>query len=339
MAASDVQHGGAATATATAANVVPCVTLNTGHAMPVLGFGTGSSSPPADLPAIIARAVCLGYRHIDTAAVYGTEGAVGAAVAEAVRGGAVASRGDLFVTTKLSMVDALPARVVTALRESLTRLGLDYVDLFLVHWPVTIAKKDPAGELSRDNVDRMVPFDMEGVWRGMEECHRLGLARSIGVSNFSATKMSRLLALAAVPPAVNQVEMNVGWRQEKVREVCGESGVVVAAYSPLGAYGAHWGSDAVMKNGVLHDVAARREKTIAQVALRWLYEQQGVCVVARSFNEDRMKQNMDIFDWELNEEDKRMIAGIPQRRASQGEYFVSPDGPYKSIHDLWDGEI
>uniref|UniRef100_J3LVM7 NADP-dependent oxidoreductase domain-containing protein n=2 Tax=Oryza brachyantha TaxID=4533 RepID=J3LVM7_ORYBR len=132
--------------------------------------------------------------------------------------------------------------------------------------------------------------------------------------------------------------MNAGWRQEKVREACGASGVVVTAYSPLGAYGAIWGSDAVMKSGVLHDVAARTGKTIAQVALRWLYEQ-GVCLVARSFNEERMKQNMEIFDWELSEEDKQMIAGMPQRRACRGEYFLSPDGPYKSLHDLWDGEI
>lgn len=339
MAASDVHHGGGATPAASV--VVPCVTLNSGHAMPVLGFGTGSSTPPADLAATIARAVRLGYRHLDTAAVYGTEGAVGAAVAEAVRGGAVASRGELFVTTKLSMADAHPPRVVAALRESLSRLGLDYVDLFLIHWPVAIGKKDAAaaGELTWDDLSRrLVPFDMEGVWRGMEECHRLGLARSIGVSNFSAAKMSLLLALAAVPPAVNQVEMNVGWRQEKVREACGERGVVVAAYSPLGAHGAHWGSDAVMNSSVLHDVAATRGKTIAQVALRWVYEQ-GVCMVARSFNEGRMKQNMDIFDWELTDQDKAMIAGVPQRRACRGDYFVSPDGPYKSLHDLWDGEI
>ncbi|KAG8064102.1 hypothetical protein GUJ93_ZPchr0004g40204 [Zizania palustris] len=325
--------GAAAAATATAR--VPCVMLNTGHAMPVLGFGTGSARTPADLAATIEHAVRVGYRHFDTAEIYGTERAVGEAVAEAVRGGAIASRGDLFVTSKLSIADAHPGRVVPALRESLARLGLDYLDLFLVHWPVAIAKKDPAAGLS---VDDLVPFDMEGVWRGMEECHRLGLARSIGVSNFSAAKMSRLLALAVVPPAVNQVEMNVGWRQEKVREVCGKNGVVVAAFSPLGALGTNWGSDAVMESGVMQDIAARNGKTVAQVALRWLYEQ-GVCMVARSFNVDRMKHNMEIFDWELTDGDKDMIAAIPQRRACRGEYFVSPDGPYNSLHDLWDGEI
>uniref|UniRef100_A0A0D9W291 NADP-dependent oxidoreductase domain-containing protein n=1 Tax=Leersia perrieri TaxID=77586 RepID=A0A0D9W291_9ORYZ len=331
----------AATCDATAASVVPvpCVTLNSGHAMPVLGFGTGSSRTPADLPATIVHAIRLGYRHLDTASMYTTEGAVGAAVADAIRSGVVASRGDLFVTTKLSLFDADPARVVPALRESLSRLGLDYVDLFLIHWPVTMSKKAAAdGDSESSEVSRVVAFDMEGVWRGMEECHRLGLAKSIGVSNFSAAKMSTLMALASVPPAVNQVEMNVGWRQEKVRQVCGQGGVVVAAYSPLGAYGAHWGSDAVMNSGVLHDVATRRGKTVAQVALRWLHEQ-GVCFVARSFNEERMKQNMEIFDWDLSEEDKKMIASIPQRRACQGEFFVSPDGPYKSLHDLWDGEI
>lgn len=233
---------------------IPCVALNTGHAMPVLGFGTGSSSTPADLAATILHAVRLGYRHIDTASMYGTEGAVGAAVADAVATGAVASRADLFITSKLVMKDAHPDRVVPALRESLARLGLDYLDLFLIHWP-----------LAADESNKFVAFDMEGVWRGMEECHRLGLVRSVGVSNFSAAKMSRLLAFAAVPPAVNQVELNVGWRQEKVREVCAKNGVVVTAFSPLGAFGSVWGSNAVMGSGVLRDVAATRGKTIAQV--------------------------------------------------------------------------
>ncbi|OEL26876.1 Non-functional NADPH-dependent codeinone reductase 2 [Dichanthelium oligosanthes] len=306
---------------------IPCVTLNTGHAMPVLGFGTGSSSTPPDLSAIIVDAVRLGYRHIDTASLYGTEGAVGAAVADAVRAGAVASREGLFVTSKLWVKDAHPDRVLPALRESLARLGLDYLDLFLVHWPV-----------AADENKKLVPFDMEGVWRAMEECHRLGLARSIGVSNFSSAKMSRLLSFAAVPPAVNQVELNVGWRQEKVREVCAKNRVVVTAFSPLGAFGAAWGSNAVMENGVLQDVAARRGKTLAQVALRWLHEQ-GVCFVVRSFNRERLKQNMELFDWELMEDDKELIMQIPQRRACKGEFFLSPEGPYKSLEELWDGEI
>lgn len=328
MAGADGHSGGA-----TAAASIPCVTLNTGHAMPVLGFGTGSSSTPDDLPATILHAVRLGYRHLDTASFYRTEPAVGAAVADAVRLGAVASRADLFVTSKLWITDAHPTRVVPALRESLERLGLDYLDLFLVHWPAAAAKKDPTDAFS---IGDLVAFDMEGVWRGMEECHRLGLARSIGVSNFSAAKMSRLLSFAAVPPAVNQVEMNVGWRQEKVRDVCAKNGVVVTAYSPLGAYGAAWGSNAVMESGVLHDVATTKGKTVAQVALRWLYEQ-GVCFVARSYNKDRLRQNMEIFDWELNEEE--MISAIPQRRACKGEPLVSPNGPFKSLEELWDGEI
>jgi len=312
---------------ASATTTIPCVTLNTGHAMPVLGFGTGSNSTPADLSAIIVDAVRLGYRHIDTASLYGTEGAVGAAVADAVRAGAVASRGDLFVTSKLGVADAHPDRVLPALRESLARLGLGYLDLFLIHWPVA------AGENRK-----LVPFDMEGVWRAMEECHRLGLARSVGVSNFSSEKMCRLLSFAAVPPAVNQVELNVAWRQEKLREVCARNGVVVTAFSPLGAFGAAWGSNAVMESGALRDVAARRGKTVAQVALRWLHEQ-GLSFVVRSFNMERLKQNMELFDWELSEDDKELIMQIPQRRACRGEFFLSPDGQYKSLEELWDGEI
>ncbi|CAN6242520.1 unnamed protein product [Urochloa humidicola] len=128
---------------ASASMSIPCVTLNTGHAMPVLGFGTGSSSPPADLATIIAGAVRLGYRHIDTASLYRTEGAVGAAVADAIAAGAVASREDLFVTSKLYITDAHPGRVVPALRDSLARLGLAYLDLFLIHWPVAAPPRLP----------------------------------------------------------------------------------------------------------------------------------------------------------------------------------------------------
>jgi len=139
---------------------------------------------------------------------------------------------------------------------------MEYVDLYMVHWPVTMKAGRFTAPFTPEDFE---PFDMRAVWEAMEECHRLGLARSIGVSNFSAAKMSRLLAFAAVPPAVNQVELNVGWRQEKVREVCAKNGVVVTAFSPLGAIGTMWGSNAVMESGVLQDIAAKRGKTIAQV--------------------------------------------------------------------------
>ncbi|RLM75083.1 NAD(P)H-dependent oxidoreductase [Panicum miliaceum] len=197
----------------------------------------------------------------------------------------------------------------------------------------------------------LVPFDMAGVLRATEECHRLGLARSIGVSNFSSAKMSRLLSFAAVPPAVNQVELNVAWRQEKLREVCAKNSVVVTAISPLGAFRAAWGSNAVMESGALRESPTGEARWLLspysyvylklkglELALRWLHEQ-GFSFVARSFNMERLKQNVELFDWELGEDDKELIMKIPQQRACRGEFFfMSPDGPYKSLEELWDGE-
>uniref|UniRef100_A0A0E0B763 NADP-dependent oxidoreductase domain-containing protein n=1 Tax=Oryza glumipatula TaxID=40148 RepID=A0A0E0B763_9ORYZ len=179
-------------------------------------------------------------------------------------------------------------------------------------------------------------WDGDGVWRGMEECHRLGLARAIGVSNFSDKKLEQLLSFAVVRPAANQVEMNPMWQQRKLREVCRREGVQLCGYSPLGAKGTPWGSAAVMDSGVLHDIAQTKGKTLAQICLRWMYEQGDVLLV-KTYNENRMKENLDIFDWELTEEERDKISKLPQQRGLTGMQFVCDNGPYKCVEDLWDG--
>ncbi|CAN4081301.1 unnamed protein product [Withania somnifera] len=320
--------------------LAPRVKLNTGREMPLIGMGTAPTSPPLppidQLVSIFIDAIEAGYRHFDTAASYGSEEALGQAVAEALQRGLIKSREDVFITSKLWITETQHDLVLPALKRSLARLGMDYLDLYHIHWPVTMHGNEQELKLVAEDV---IPFDMKGTWEAMEECHRLGLAKSIGVCNFSCTKFSQLLTHATIPPAVNQVEMHVTWRQDKMLEFCKEKGIHVSAWSPLGANGIpFWGNHDVMHNSVLKDIASHRQKSIAQVALRWVYEQ-GVSVLVKSFNKERMKENLQILDWELSNEELARIQEIPQCRGYKGEELVHPDGPYKSIDEFWDGEL
>ncbi|KAI6694278.1 hypothetical protein NL676_021988 [Syzygium grande] len=213
------------------------------------------------------------------------------------------------------------------------KLGLECVDLYLIHFPARLKEGTEGSYLN----GKMLPFDMKGTWEATEECSKLGLAKSIGVSNFGTKKLSQLLMHATIPPAVNQVEMNVAWQQEKLREYCRDKGIHVSAWSPLAAHGAPWGSLAVMESPLLTEIAvAKGIKTVAQVALRWIYEQ-GSSIIVKSFNKERMRKSLQILGWELSQEDlERMKLQIPQRRGFAGEIFVSEDGPYKSVDELWD---
>nr|GMD19626.1 methylecgonone reductase-like [Ipomoea batatas] len=316
---------------------VPKAKLNSGHQMPLLAMGTASSSlpDPEQLTSIFIQAIEMGYRHFDTAAVYGSEEAVGRAVAAALQRGLVASRDELFITTKLWCSETERHLVIPALRRSLGRLGLDYVDLYLIHWPLRLKDSIEDAKFKTENV---VPFDMKGTWEGMEECCNLGLAKSIGVSNFTSTKILQLLQNATIPPAVNQVEMSVLWQQSKLLEFCREKGIQVSAWSPLGNNDAPWGNPGLLDIPQLKDIAMAKHKTTAQVALRWVY-QQGACVIVKSFNNERMKQNLQIFNWKLEEDEIAKIQQIPQRRGFKGAEFVHSNGPYKSVEELWDGDI
>ncbi|XP_042510858.1 methylecgonone reductase-like isoform X2 [Macadamia integrifolia] len=275
-----------------------------------------------------------GYRHIDTASIYSTEEFVGQAIAQALEQGLIKSRSDVFVTSKLWCTDADHDLVLPALKETLQKLSLDYVDLYLVHWPVRVKQ----GSSYPPPLEDILPFDMKGTWEAMEECCRLGFVKSIGVSNFSTKKLSQLLTYATIPPAVNQVEMTAAWQQRKLREFCNEKGMHVSAWSPLGAFGHNWGSTLVMENPILKDIAMAKGKTVAQISLRWVY-QQGVTPLVKSFNEERMKENLQIFDWELTQEELEKISQIAQTKRFLAEMFISPNGPYKSLEELWDEEV
>ncbi|KAF0890282.1 hypothetical protein E2562_002694 [Oryza meyeriana var. granulata] len=247
------------------ASAVPEVVLRHGSArpMPAVGMGTAEfpSTPERTRNAVLA-ALEVGFRHFDTAAMYGTEAPLGEAVAEATRRGLLASREEAFVTTKLWCTQCHPHLVLPSLRESLRNLQMEYVDLYLIHWPINVKPGPTVYPVKKEDA---VPFDFKGIWRAMEECHRLGLAKAIGVSNFTTKHLDKLLAVATILPAVNQVEMNPVWQQRTVREYCAVKGIHVAAYSPLG--GQNWGGygNDVMESPVLDEIARAKGKSIAQV--------------------------------------------------------------------------
>ncbi|XP_047161706.1 NAD(P)H-dependent 6'-deoxychalcone synthase-like [Vigna umbellata] len=279
------------------------------HKMPVIGFGTASPFIAGTKEALL-EAIKVGYRHFDTATIYGSEKPLGEAIAEAFQLGLIASRDDLFITSKLWCTDNFPHLVFPAIYKTLQSLNLKYLDLYLVQWPVAMIHGDwdyPFPE------EAITSFDLKGVWQAMEECQKQGLTKFIGVSNFNCHKLENLLSFATIPPSVNQVELNPTWQQKKLRELCQKEGIVVTACSPLGSVGSFWGSNKVMDNELLNQIGEAHGKSVAQVSLRWLYEL-GVSIVVKSYNKERMKQNLEIFDWSLTKEDYEKIDEIKQSR-------------------------
>ncbi|KAF7806713.1 NAD(P)H-dependent 6'-deoxychalcone synthase-like [Senna tora] len=306
---------------------IPHLILSDGCRMPVIGLGTAADSPGKDTTReAVIEAIKLGYRHFDTASVYGSEESLGEGIGEALKLGLIKSRDELFINSKLWCSHNHPHHVIPALKATLRNLKLEYLDLYLIHWP--ISSKVGRLEFPFDESE-LVAFDMKGVWAAMEECQKMGLTKSIGVSNFSCKKLENLLSFATIPPTVNQVEMNPSWQQKKLIEYCKTKGIIITAYSPLGAKGASWGTNEVMESPFLKHIAESHSKSVAQVCLRWLYEE-GVSFVVKSYNKERMKQNLEIFDWCLTEEDYEMISQVKQHRIN--------NGPTTSLGDIWDGE-
>uniref|UniRef100_A0ACD5UAK0 Uncharacterized protein n=1 Tax=Avena sativa TaxID=4498 RepID=A0ACD5UAK0_AVESA len=294
-----------------------------GRPLQAVGFGTASFPFVAeDVKNAVLAALELGYRHIDTASVYGSEQVVGEAVAEATRRRVIASRGEVFVTTKVWCTQCHPDLVLPSLKESLQKLQMEYVDLYLIHWPMSVKPSKPHLFMKREDI---VPMDLRGVWEAMEECHRLGLAKMIGVSNFTTRKLQELLAIAKVPPAVNQVELNPVWQQKKLIEFCKEKGIHVTAYSPVGGQTRTIQTNAVLQSEVLKEIAEARGKSVAQISLRWIYEQ-GASMVAKSMKKERIEKNIEIFDWELTDEDRFKIAQIPQQKKVTVLAILAPEG-------------
>ncbi|KAL7229492.1 hypothetical protein ACSBR2_008073 [Camellia fascicularis] len=311
------------------------VTLNCGSTIPIMALGTYSSqNDREETKHAVQTALKMGYRHFDTAKIYGSEAAVGEALTESILNQTV-EREDIFLTSKLWGSDHHDP--VSGLTRTLKRLGMEHVDMYLVHWPVKL--KPWATNAVPDEAEFEAVLDLETTWGGMERCLDMGLCRSIGVSNFSTNKIQRLLDFASIPPAVNQVEMHPRWRQTKLREFCGDHNIHISAYSPLGGPGNAWGSTAVVDDPIIQTIALKHKATPAQVALGWGLSN-GASVIVKSFNKERMKENMGALDLRLDDHDLLNIEMMEERKIMRGEFLVNQTtSPYKTIQDLWDDEI
>jgi len=256
----------------------PLIKLNDGHSIPQLGLGTWPLDD-AQVAAAVVHAVEAGYRHIDTAVKYGNEVGVG----EGMRASGV-DRSEIFVTTKLDGQFQGQDRAVAGLEGSLKRMRLDYVDLLLIHWPLP----------QRD--------EFISTWKTFERLQAEGKARSIGVSNFKPAHLERLLAETDVVPAVNQIQLSPAITRAAEREFNARHGIVTESYSPLGGSGA-----SLLKAPLLVQLGEKYDKTPAQLVLRWHIEQ-GLVVIPKSGQPDRMLENLDIFDFALDPQDLAELA-------------------------------
>jgi 2,5-diketo-D-gluconate reductase A len=273
---------------------IPDLDLNSGATIPQLGFGTWQI-PPDEAEAAVAEALRLGYRSIDTAAAYGNEREVGAAIA-----GSGIPRDEVFVTTKLWNTDHGTNEARAALEGSLGRLGLDRVDLYLIHWPV------PSN-------DRYVE-----TWQAMEGLRDEGLVTSIGVSNFNVEHLDRLADETGTVPAVNQVEVHPYLQQEALRRANADRGILTEDWSPLA-------EGQPFDEGVVKDAAEAHSKSPAQVILRW-HLQLGSIVIPKSVTPERIAENIEVFDFALSGEEMNAIAELDrgERTGPDPATFVAP---------------
>lgn len=272
-------------------------TLSDGVEIPVVGFGTWQLPNDESTAAIVEHAINIGYRHIDTAAIYGNEESVGRGIKRAIDKGVV-TRDELFVTTKLWNDDQTYDLATKALDDSLERLGLDYVDLYLIHWPNAIRYRDNWQEANAES------------WRAMEEGQADGKVRSLGVSNFMPRHLKPLLESANVMPTVNQIYLNPSDMQPEAVAENKQHNILSQAYSPLGT-GDIFGIEE------LSELAKKYDKTEAQIVLRWSL-QHGFLPLPKTATMSRVDENANLFDFELSEADMKVINGF-KGRAGEGQ--------------------
>ncbi|MBF4805565.1 MAG: aldo/keto reductase [Pseudoleptotrichia goodfellowii] len=265
------------------------VILLNGVKMPILGFGTWKIEDEKEAFNSVKEAIETGYTHIDTASFYKNEESVGSGIKEGLKSKGL-KREDIFVTTKVWNTEQGYENTLEAFERSLKKLDTGYVDLYLIHWPVTKAYENEWRTKIKET------------WKAMEKLHKEGKIRAIGVSNFLVHHLEELLSDCEVKPMVDQIEFHPGHNQKETVEFCRKQNIAVEAWSPLGR-------GVVLDNEFLSEIADKYNKTVAQICLRWIV-QQGIAALPKSTKKERIQSNFHIFDFELSEEDMKKITNM-----------------------------
>jgi len=304
--------------------------------MPALGLGTWKSEP-GDVYKAVKIAIKEGYRHLDCAPLYGNEKEIGKALAECISEGIV-SRADMWITSKLWNTYHSKADVIPELKKSLSDLRIDYLDLFLIHWPVALKK----GVIFPEKGEEMASLNdipLSETWKAMEEAVGLGLAKHIGVSNFGKLTLEKLIASSKIKPEMNQVECHPYFQQEDLFTFCKSRDILFTAYAPLGSFDRPEVFKAKDEPNLLHDVvinkiAKSRDATPAQVLICWALNR-GMSVIPKSVNPDRIAQNFHAQQIRLSDDEMNRISKLERGyRYVKGQFWVFEGGPY-TLEGIW----
>lgn len=308
------------------------ITLNNGIKFPMFGLGTWQS-PKEEVKTAVREALDAGYRHIDTAYMYGNEDAVGEVIEEFIKSKKL-KREEVFITTKLPGIHTRSSDVALSLDISLKNLKLTYIDLYLIHGPIPLKNTGPLNIYPMENGKLLVDdFDLEGTWKAMEAMVDQGKAKSIGISNFNRKQIERICRVARILPVTNQVECHAYFPQTELAEFCKEKNIVLTAYSPLGSPGrpAELGNegDILLDDPVVNEVAKKYKKSPAQILLRWLL-QRNIIVIPKSVTPSRIRDNIKVFDFSISKEDMTKLGKLKHRiRYIEGKMYSShPEYPF-----------
>jgi len=318
----------------------PCFKLNNGLSIPAIGLGTWKSEQGGQVAASIKEAIKCGYRHIDCAYIYGNQREIGQALKECVQEG-LCTREDLFITSKLWNDSHHPEDVMAALQETLDELQLEYLDMYLIHWPVCFKKGIAFPESGNDFI-ALDDLPISKTWQAMEKCVDAGKTRGIGVSNFSAKKLDSLVKQARIPPAVNQVERHPYLAQPALVEYCKANNIHVTCFCPLGSmdrpdlvrtYTAN--NRVLLEDSAVVNIAKKHGCSPAQVLLKWAI-QTGTSTIPKSAKPHRIAENLASLNVNLDDDDMRNLKELDHHaRYVDGTFWCMPGSSY-TIENLWD---